>query len=158
LPQRAAADVPRPKALRRWAAGFSHVAITRVAPERVDVFQDGGFLQQHTERMLRSPRTRPFKVGEHYDVPGMRAEILEVTGDKRPLHVAFSFDPEQRYAFYALTAAGYQAFELPALGACVVLETPSFLEFVLGPDNALARWLKPNATPELCQVAASIQH
>jgi hypothetical protein len=157
LPQRAAADVPRPKALRRWAAGFSHVAITRVAPERVEVFQDGGFLQQHTERMLRSPRTRPFKVGERYDVPGMRAEILEVTGDKRPLSVAFVLDPQQQYAFYALTAAGYQHFELPALGACVVLETPSFLEFVLGPDNALARWLKPSATPELCQVAASIQ-
>jgi hypothetical protein len=157
LPQRAAAGVPRPKALRRWAAGFSHVAITRVAQERVEVFQDGGFLRQHTERMLRSPRTRPFKVGERSKLSGMQAEILEVTGDKRPLNVAFSFDPEQRYLFYALNAAGYYRFELPALGTCVELATPSFLEFVLGPDNVLAQWLKPRASRALCEVAASIQ-
>jgi hypothetical protein len=158
LPQRAAADVPRPKALRRWAAGFSHVAITRLTPTRVAVFQDGGFLQQHTERMLRSPRTRPFRVGERVELPGMAAEVLEVTGDKRPLNVAFVLDPSVAYAFYALNAAGYYRFELPPLGACVELATPSFLEFVLGADNALAGWLKPTPTPALCDVAASIQH
>lgn len=157
LPQRANADVPRPRALRRWAAGFTHVAITRAGPARVEVFQDGGFLQQHTERMLRSPRTRPFRVGERLSVPGMQAEILEVTGDKRPLNVAFSFDPSEKYLFYALTAAGYERFELPALGTCVEVETPSFLQFVLGAQHPLARWLKPTPTPELCAVAANIQ-
>jgi len=158
LPQRAAAEVPRPKALRRWAAGFSHVAITRLEPARVSVFQDGGFLQQHTERMLRSPRTRPFRVGERVELTGMPAEVLEVTGDKRPLNVAFDLDPSVAYAFYALNAGGYYRFELPALGTCVELATPSFLEFVLGADNALAGWLKPTPTPALCDVAASIQH
>ena len=157
LPQRAALGVPRPRALRRWAAGFSHVAITRVTAERVHVLQDGGFLKQHTERMLRSPRTRPFEVGERIAVAGMRVEVLEVTGDKRPLHVAFELEPSLRYAFYALGAGGYRPFELPAVGTCLELETPSFLEFVLGADSALARWLKPEAKPALCEVAASIQ-
>jgi len=158
LPQRAAAGVPRPKALRRWAAGFSHVAITRAGPTRVEVYQDGGFLQQHTERMLRSPRTRPFKVGERMAVTGMQAEILEVTGDKRPLNVAFMWDPSANYAFYALNAGGYYRFELPALGTCVELATPGFLEFVIGPDHVLAQWLKPSPTPALCEAAVRIQH
>jgi hypothetical protein len=104
--------------------------------------------------MLRSPRTRPFAVGDKIEVTGMQAEIISVTYDNRPRQVAFSFDPEQ-HLFYALDAAGYRPFELPPLGTCVELATPSFLEFVLGADNALARVLKPKASEALCQVAAS---
>jgi hypothetical protein len=149
LPQRAAMGVPRPKALRRWAAGFSNVAITRVGAERVEVVQDGGFLRQHTERMLRSPRTRPFAAGERVSLPDMQVEIMEVTDDYRPWRVAFSFDPS-RHLFYELTRDGYRPFELPAIGACVELQTPSFLEFVLGRGNVLAQWFSPAASGALC--------
>lgn len=149
LPQRAAMGVPRPHALRRWAAGFSHVAITRVAPTRVEVVQDGGFLRQHTERMLRSPRTRPFAAGDRIELPDMQVEIMEVTADDRPWRVAFSFDPSQ-HVFYALTRDGYQPFQLPAIGACVELETPSFLEFVLGKGSVLAKWFSPTSAAQLC--------
>jgi hypothetical protein len=151
LPQRAATGVPRPRALRRWAAGFSHVAIRRVGPERVEVLQAGGFLRQHTERMLRSPRTRPFAPGDRIALTDMQAEVISVTDDHRPLCVAFSFDPSQ-HVFYALTKQGYRPFELPALGACVELETPTFLEFVLGEDNVLSRWFSPAATEHLCEL------
>lgn len=149
LPQRAVMGVQRPRALRRWAAGFSNVAITRVAPARVEVVQEGGFLRQHTERMLRSPRTRPFAAGDHVELPDMRVEIMEVTDDYRPWRVAFSVDPSQ-HVFYALTRAGYQPFELPAIGACVELRTPSFLEFVLGQGNRLAQWFSPTSAAQLC--------
>ena len=106
---------------------------------------------------MRSPRTRPFKVGERFAIAGMPAEVLEITGDRRPLNVAFELDPALRYAFYGLNVSGYYRFELPEPGACVELATPSFLEFVLGADNALARWLKPRPTHALCKVAANVQ-
>jgi hypothetical protein len=120
-----------------------------VGPARVEVVQEGGFLRQHTERMLRSPRTRPFAAGDRVELQDMQAEIIEVTEDGRPWRVAFSFDPT-RHMFYALTREGYRPFELPPLGACVELQTPSFLEFVLGKGNVLAQWFSPTSGGPLC--------
>jgi hypothetical protein len=154
LPQRALAHAPQPAALRRMAAGFTDVAITRTGPDRVEVLQAGGFLQQHTERLLRSPRTRPFASGDRIAVTGMQVEVLSVTDDGRPLRVAFRFDPE-RHDLYALTSDGYERFELPALGTCVELHTPSFLTFVLGQDNQLAQLFAAERSAPLCPAAQS---
>jgi hypothetical protein len=149
-PQRAALGAPRPRALRRLAAGFSDVAVTRVAHDRVSVLQAGGFLRQHTERLMRSPRSHPFAVGDRVELSDMHAEVEAVLDDGRPLRVAFSIDPAL-HTFYALRAGGYQPFELPAVGQCVTLETPSFLQFVLGADSAVANYLSARDAPsQLC--------
>jgi hypothetical protein len=54
--------------------------------------------------------------------------------------------------FYALTAQGYAPFELPAIGACVELQTPSFLGFVLGQSDAVSEWFSPASTGDLCEL------
>lgn len=142
-PLRAARGLPRPVAQRWLATGLSAVGVHRSSERSVEVVQQGGFLRQHTERMVRDPARRPLLAGDRVELPGMRVQILETTADRRPARVRFEFDgpldsPNLRWL--AFREDRYEPFRPPAIGQCVVLPENDLLALLLGQDSPLVRF------------------
>jgi len=87
-----------------------------IAPER-------GFLPDPWDRLMASP-TRRFSAGETIERPDFVAEVRSVTGDSRPLEVAFRFrrpleDPRLRWLYWV--DGRVRDFPLPGQGGSVAV-------------------------------------
>ena len=84
-----------------------------------------GFLAADLDRLERS-LDPPFAVGDRIAMPDFTAEVRSVTEDGRPRSVTFRFgrpldDPSYRWLQWGMRGA--EGFDLPAVGAVVVVET-----------------------------------
>jgi len=141
-PLRAALGLPRPASLRWLATGLTALAVRRTGEQTLELTQEGGFLRQHTEKLVRTA-AHPLRVGARVELPEFSAEVLEETPDQRPLRVSFRFNQPlvaSRLRWLAYRDGKYEPFLVPSLGQCVELPANDFLGMMLGPENAFARF------------------
>ncbi|WP_157595825.1 hypothetical protein [Plesiocystis pacifica] len=112
---------------------FQGATMYRVDADTLEVAPEGGFMAVDMDRIHRRDAAG-LAVGDRVRLPELEIEILERTDDGRPSRAAFHFDrpledPSLRWLIVAPEAAGplpfgaeTQAFELPAIGATVVVE------------------------------------
>jgi hypothetical protein len=130
---RIARDEPAPARMRVLASGGGDVAIAREDARTLRVRPDRGFLEQVTERMLRSPK-RPLRAGTRIDVAGMSATIASTLPDGRPEEVLFRFDvplEDPSLLFMRWTRDGYVPLTLPPVGAAETLPGQELLAAAL---------------------------
>jgi hypothetical protein len=94
----------------------------RVAPER-------GFLLHEIDQMTRSPRIRPFVVGDRVPLSGLTIEIESVTADGRPLTVLAHFDralDDDSFTWLRWQGHAYVPYAPPAIGSRETLSAVDF--------------------------------
>ena len=89
---RASRNQPRPGHLYWLATATSAVTVTRVDDHTLRVTAPDGLLRYEVDQMMRSPRLRPFNVGDRVALSGMQIEVTAVTGDHRPRELTAHFD------------------------------------------------------------------
>lgn len=83
---------PRPARLYWLANAWTAVTLERIDERTLRVIPEGGFLRYEIDQMVRSPRLRPFAVGDRVALSGLTIEVEEVTADGRPSRVLAHFD------------------------------------------------------------------
>lgn len=94
----------------------------RVAPER-------GFLLHEIDQMTRSPRLRPFAVGDRVALTGLTIEIESVTDDQRPRTVLAHFErslDDASLTWLTWQGHGYVPYRPPAVGGRDTLPAVDF--------------------------------
>ncbi len=124
---------PRPAHLYWLATGSTAVTLTRLDARTLRVVPDQGFLFHEVDRMVRSPRVRPFAVGDRVALTGLTLEIEAITADGRPASVLARFalpleDPSLIWRRWeGLTYVPYQP---PAVGDRETLPAVDFLRLI----------------------------
>ncbi len=132
---RASLGQPRPKYLRALAAGTSPVEVERTNDRTLRVRPAGGFVQNVTERMLRSARA-PWVAGAQVQLTGMRADIVSLLPDGRPAEVNFVFDlplDDASIVWAAWLDGGYRSWTPPPTGARITLPASDFIKAMFPP-------------------------
>jgi hypothetical protein len=83
---------PRPAHIYWLATATTAVTIERVDARTLRVSADGGMLRYEVDQMMRSPRTRPFAVGDRVALTGLTIEVEAITADGRPQAILARFD------------------------------------------------------------------
>ena len=114
-----------PRSTALLASFASANRIERLDEHTLLIEPELGILAADLDRLERS-LDPPFAVGQRIEMPDFAAEVRAVTADGRPRSVAFRFerpleDPSYRWLQWG--ARGAEAFDLPAVGAVVVVET-----------------------------------
>jgi hypothetical protein len=120
---REAAREPRPLNLLWLATGVSDVRIRRVDFRTLSVRPALGYLTDASQLMLRS-LSRPLPRGAKVVLDEATFEVVELTADGRPAEVVVRFERDlrdARFVFLRWAVHGYVRFELPPVGASVVL-------------------------------------
>ena len=89
---RASRHQPRPAHLYWLASATTAVTVTRVDDHTLHVTTTDGMLRYEVDQMMRSPRLRPFKVGDRVALAGLTIEVTAVTSDGRPQAITAHFD------------------------------------------------------------------
>lgn len=82
---------PRPKHLLWLATGTTALTLERVDAATVRITAPDGLLRHEIDQMMRSPRVRPFSVGDQIALPTVTIVIEAVTSDARPSRVRARF-------------------------------------------------------------------
>jgi len=83
---------PRPAHLFWLSTATTAVTIERVDARTLRVTADDGMLRYEVDQMMRSPRARPFAVGDRVELPGLTIEVQAITADGRPQTIVARFD------------------------------------------------------------------
>ncbi|MBV8755665.1 MAG: hypothetical protein JO257_00230 [Deltaproteobacteria bacterium] len=89
---RASRNQPRPAHLYWLATATAAITITRVDDHTLHVSTKDGLLRYEVDQMMRSPRLRPFAVGDRIAMTGVTIEVTAVTPDRRPREITAFFD------------------------------------------------------------------
>jgi hypothetical protein len=131
---REAARGPRPHRFLWLATGVSEVRICRVDASTLSVRPVRGYLSDPSQLMLRSLE-RPLKLGEKVSLDAATFEVVALTADGRPAEVEVRFARElsdPRLIFLRWGGQGYVRFDLPEVGASVVLPRVDLLNALFG--------------------------
>jgi hypothetical protein len=115
---RAATGEPRPQWLRWLATGANGVELVREDATTLRVRRPGGFLQNRSERMFRSPHA-PLVAGQHITLPGMRVDILGP--DEARMHFAVPLEDASLVWMRWQGDRGYVPATPPAIGTTLAL-------------------------------------
>jgi hypothetical protein len=130
--------------VQRWLySGFSPLNVTRTADRCLEIEVAAGFVREETERLFRGDAHR-FAVGQRIDLPGLRVEILRLTGDARPERVRFTFDrslDDPRYLWLEWRDDDFVPYQPPRLGDGQSFAANDFAEAMFGPEHPLTRML-----------------
>jgi hypothetical protein len=111
---------PRPAHLYWLSTATTAVTIERVDAHTLRVSAQGGMLRYEVDQMMRSPRTRPFHVGDRVALTGLSIEVEAVTPDGRPQTIVARFErPLDDPSLVWLRWQGhtYVPYTPPAIGA-----------------------------------------
>jgi hypothetical protein len=129
IPLLRAARGERNAVRQRWlATATTDVLLERVDDRTLRIEPEGGYWIAPPSRLFRSPQ-HPMRVGEVVDLTGVRFEIAELTDDGRPSVVMARFDADLEdpsLIWLRWSGAGYAPFEVPRIGARVVLPRANF--------------------------------
>jgi len=117
-----------PERLRWLASTRRAVTVTRVDERTLVVRPEGGFAEQASEQMLRSPR-HPLEPGQQLGLTGVQITLGD--GDAR-----FVFDrplEDPSLVWLRWDVDRYRPFTLPPLGSTVTLPSVDFLRAVFAP-------------------------
>jgi len=116
---RASRNLPRPAHIYWLATATTAVTLERTDDRTLRVSSEGGALRYDIDRMMRTPRTRPFHVGDRFELTNVTIEVTQITPDGRPAEILAHFaipldDPslvwlrwdKNAYAPYQLLPAG----------------------------------------------------
>jgi hypothetical protein len=109
------------------------VTLERLDARTLRITPELGFLRYEIDQMVRSPRARPFAVGDRIAMPRMTLEIESITGDGRPRSVVAHFAlPLEDPALIWLRWEGhtYVPYVPPAIGTRETLPAVDFLELL----------------------------
>jgi len=109
---------PVPRHTRALATAIPSVLIRRLDERTIAIKPEGGYLKWGLDLVFRSER-KPFALGDRVTLTGMTATINSLTGDGRPVEVAFQFDvPLESPSLLWLCFRGgsFKPFEPPAVG------------------------------------------
>ena len=132
---RAVEGRPSPRRVALLASITADKRITREDDRTLVIEPDLGFLAVVLDRLERR-RTTPFEIGQRVSMPDFTAEIRSVTEDGRPKAVAFRFKApleDPRYRWLAWGPSGAEPFDLPMVGATVVVPEQPFAALVQEP-------------------------
>jgi len=88
---RASRGQPRPAHLLWLATGTAAITLERVDARTVRITAPDGLLRHEIDQMMRSPRVRPFTVGDEVRLPTVTLVIEALTSDRRPSRVRAQF-------------------------------------------------------------------
>jgi hypothetical protein len=131
---REAALAPRPHRFLWLATGVSELRIRRVDTRTLSVRPALGYLSDPSQLMLRG-LARPLKLGEKVNLDQATFEIVALTADGRPAEVRVRFTRElgdPQLVFLRWGTHGYVRFDLPEVGASVVLPRVDLLTALFG--------------------------
>lgn len=139
-----------PLAQRRLYAGFSELRLERRDSRSLELSAKDGFSREPTERLPRGDEHR-LKLGERISLPGMQAQVLELTSDHRPKRVRFEFDralDDPGFLWLVWRDGDFQRFELPAAGRAQTIPATDAASALLGVEHPFTKWLtKRHAAP-----------
>ena len=124
---------PRPAHLYWLATASTAVTLERVDDRTLRVIPAEGFLRHEIDRMVRTPRARPFAPGDRVALTGLTLEVETVTADRRPARVLARFDrPLDDASLVWLRWEGntYVPYRPPAVGAAETLPAVDFLRLL----------------------------
>jgi hypothetical protein len=116
---------PMPRHLRTLTSSlFRPVKVYRRDAKTLVVQPEYGYYALVFDALFRD-RKHPFSVGDRVELTGMTVEIMELTGDGRPVKAAFTFavpleDPSLQWLQYK--DGSFIPFTPPAIGKSVVLQ------------------------------------
>jgi hypothetical protein len=102
----------------------SSLDIRRVDSRTLEIELEKGFIGQELDRLFRGMET-PMWGGQQVDLGDMRAEVLALTPDQRPMRVRFTFDKsleDPSMVFYVWRGEHGEPFILPDLGQSIRVE------------------------------------
>jgi hypothetical protein len=117
---RASRGQPAPAHIYWLATATTAVTFERVDARTLRITPTDGFLRYEIDQMLRSPRIRPFAVGDRVALSGVTIEIEAITADGRPASVLAHFalpleDPSLIWRRWQ--GHTYVPYQPPAIGA-----------------------------------------
>jgi hypothetical protein len=117
---RASRGEPRPAHLYWLATATTAVTLERVDARTLRILPADGLLRYEIDRMVRSPRSRPFAVGDRVTLVGVTMTIEAITADGRPTSVLAQFavpleDPSLIWRRWS--GHTYVPYQPPAVGA-----------------------------------------
>lgn len=115
--------LPVPRRTRSLAPGFTGVTVHRPDARTLIARPVGGFLGWEADQLMRGPHM-PMPLGHRIELTGMTIEITELTADKRPAEVTFTFgvpleDPSLRWLQWK--EGEFIPFIPPAVGQTISL-------------------------------------
>lgn len=114
-----------PRQSRVLATGLtSELDIRRADVRTLEIELEEGFIGQEMDRLFRGMET-PMRIGQQVDLGDMRAEVLSLTSQQRPLRVRFTFDKDLEdpsMVFYVWKGGQCEPFTLPGPGQSVRVE------------------------------------
>ena len=126
-------DEPAPAHLYWFTTATSGATVTRLDARTLRVTPTDGLLHHEIDQMMRSPRTRPFHVGDQVALTGLSFEVLAVTADGRPaqflVHFTIPLD-DPSLVWLTWRGRGYEAYTPPAVGATDTLPAVDFLKLL----------------------------
>lgn len=119
---RSARSQPVPAHWWSLSAGLNALRVHREDAHRLRLTTADGFLGKPWAQIFRHTGDYPMRAGQIVELPGMRAEVLQVSDDGRPKEVAFTFarsldDPSLTWLSWS--GGVYKPFELPRPGGSV---------------------------------------
>lgn len=116
---RASRNQARPAHLYWLATATTEVTVERVDARTLRIVSAGGALHHDIDRMMRTPRSRPFAAGDRIPLTNLTIEIAAVTPDGRPAEVLARFaapleDPS--LVWLRWDGRGYVTYRPPAAG------------------------------------------
>ena len=126
-------DEPAPAHLYWLTTATSATTIERVDARTLRVTPVNGLLRHDIDQMMRSPRTRPFHVGERVALTQLAMEIEAITPDGRPaqflVHFAVPLD-DPSIVWLTWRGTGYAPYTPPAIGTTDTLPPVDFLKLL----------------------------
>lgn len=130
---RASRRLERPAHVYWLATATTAVEIERTGDRTLRVTPAGGALRYDIDRMMRTPRSRPFHPGDRVALANLGIEVSRVTPDGRPAELVAHFavpldDPS--IVWLRWEGKSYAAYTPPAVGARETLPPVDFLKLL----------------------------
>jgi len=120
---RLVAGLPAPRRIRALVSGTSPVEVTRLGASSLRVRVPESLYGGVLGRLFRSEED-PMHAGQHFEVPGMRVEVVATDDEGNPVELVHTFDvplEDGSLRWLVWSGTGYVPFEPPAVGESVRL-------------------------------------
>jgi hypothetical protein len=130
---RASRRLERPAHVYWLATATTAVRVERTDDRTLRVTPDGGALRFDIDRMMRTPRSRPFHAGDRVALTNVTVEVSRVTPDGRPAellaHFAIPLD-DPSLVWLRWDGKTYAGYTPPAIGKREMLPAVDFLKLL----------------------------
>jgi hypothetical protein len=126
-------EQPGPAHIYWLATATTAVTFERLDARTLRVAPARGFLLHEIDQMTRSPRLRPFAVGDRVALSGLTIEIESVTSDGRPLSVLAQFErplEDATLTWLRWEGHAYVPYAPPAVGMRETLPAVDFAKLL----------------------------